>query len=426
MYVFYSLLLFLFAVIYLPFHFIKLKLRRGESLHLKQRLGWGLNIEPKQGKTLWIHAVSVGEVLAVQGLVRQIKQRWPDWTICFSTLTETGYQVAAKRLGKESRLFYVPLDFGCVVKKFFKAVKPDLFVLAESEFWPHLLRQAGRSAGKVMVINGRISPRSSRRMFRYRRIVKKILAPVDSFLVQTAREKNGLTDIGIEPDRIEVVGNLKSEIRLPDMDGESLNRMKVLLNVRPGKRVVIAGSTHKGEEEMLLRAFSAARIEKPDLLLILAPRHPNRADEVMRLCRSYAWEAVKRSLAAEHPGWDILVLDTMGELAHFYALSDLAFVGGSLIPWGGQNLLEPAFYGKPLCFGPHMDNFSELADAFIAADAARIVRDEKDLAEMMRFQDGEALRSMGRRARATLDSLAGATDKTLRVIGDMMSRAEPG
>ncbi len=424
MYVLYSLLLFLAAVVYLPFHFLKLKLRRGESLHFKQRLGWGLRSEPAQGKTLWIHAVSVGEVLAVQDLVRQIKQKWPDWTICFSTLTETGYQVAGKKLGKEIRLFYVPLDFGCVVKKFFKVIKPDLFVLAESEFWPHLLRQAGRRAGSVMVINGRISPRSSGRMFRYRWIVKKILAPVNSFLVQTVREKNGLTDIGIESDRIEVVGNLKSEICLPDMDSEALNRMKTLLNIRAGKRVVIAGSTHKGEEEVLLRAFSAAHREIPDLLLILAPRHPNRTEEVLKLCRSFTGESVKRSLAAEHPDWDVLVLDTMGELAHFYALSDLAFVGGSLIPWGGQNILEPAFYGKPMCFGPHMDNFSELADAFLAADAARIVRDEKDLAELMRLKDTEGLRSMGRRARDTLDSLAGATEKTLRALRDTMNRAE--
>jgi len=424
MYVLYSLLLFLAAVIYLPFYFLKLKLQRGESLHLKQRLGWGLKIESAQGKILWIHAVSVGEVLAVQDLVRKIKQRYPDWTIYFSTLTQTGYQVARKKLGEGSRLFYVPLDFGCVVKKFFKEIKPDLFVLAESEFWPHLLRQAGRSAANVMVINGRISPRSSRKMSRHRRIVRKILAPVDSFLVQTAREKNGLMDVGIGSDRIEIVGNLKSEICLPDMDEETLSRMKALLNIRAGKRVVIAGSTHKGEEEMLLRAFSAAREEIPDLLLILAPRHPNRTEEILRLCRSYTGESVKRSLASEHPGWDVLVLDTMGELAHFYALSDLAFVGGSLIPWGGQNLLEPAFYGKPLCFGPHMDNFSELADAFLAADAARIVHDEKDLAELMRFKDTEALRSMGRRARDTLDSLAGATEKTLRALRDMMDRAE--
>jgi len=422
MYAIYSLLLSLAAMFYFPFYFFKLKLRRGENLHLKQRLGWGLKSGSAQGKVIWIHAVSVGEVLAVQNLVREIKQRYPDWRVCFSTLTETGFRIARQKLGDEIRLFYVPLDFRCIVKKFFKMIKPDLFVLAESEFWPHLLREAGRSAGSVMVINGRISPRSLRRMARYRRIAGKILAPVDTFLVQTEREQKGLVNIGVDSKRIEIVGNLKAEISLPAMDSEALDRMKCHLNITPRKRLVIAGSTHKGEEEKVLRAFTAARKENPDLLLIVAPRHPNRTDEVFKICRSTALVTVKRSQAAERPGWDIMILDTMGELAHFYALSDLAFVGGSLIPWGGQNLLEPAFYGKPVCFGPYMDNFSELADYFISADGARIVHDENELEILMRFQDPEALLAMGRRARGILDSLAGATEKTLQAMEDVMDR----
>lgn len=424
MYALYSALLFLAAVIYLPYHFLKLKLLRGESLHLKRRMGWGLKGGFESGRIVWIHAVSVGEVLAVQDLVGQIKLKFPDWIVFFSTLTETGYQVAREKLGDGVRIFYVPLDFRCVVVKFFKTIKPDLFVLAESEFWPHLLREAGRYARGVMVINGRISPRSLRRMTGFRRIVRKILAPVDVFLVQTGRDEKGLLDIGVDPDRVEVVGNLKSEISLPEVDVESLNRMKERLNIPSQKRIVLAGSTHKGEEDKVLQAFIAARKENPGIMLIIAPRHIDRADEVLRICRRLDLMTVKRSATSNRSAWDVMILDTMGELAQFYALSDLAFIGGSLVPRGGQNLLEPAFYGKPVCFGPHMDNFSELAGLFVSAGAARVVRDESELGDLMRFRDPEALRAMGRGGREILDSLGGATQKTLQTMEKMIDSVD--
>jgi len=421
MYVVYSGLLFVSLLFYIIPYFVRMKLLRKESLFIRERLGFSLQRTQAETKSIWFHAVSVGEVLSLQNLIKKVRESHPDWIINFSTLTNTGMRVAREKLTDADHIFFVPLDFACVVKKFFNVLKPTLFVLAESEFWPNILRVAKKKTRGVLLINGRISTRSFQKHYRFRLLSRRILKNIDMFLVQTENDKEKLERIGVSSEGIRVVSNLKSEIDLPLYDEKKSLDMKKDLSIPFTKKVIVAGSTRKGEERMLLNAFEKARKVRKDLLLILAPRHPERFDEVERICQDSSFRGKRRTQAAADTQWDIMILDTIGELAQFYALCDLAFIGGSLVPWGGHNLLEPAFYQKPIFFGPHMKNFDYLADKFVQAGAARVVQTEDDIVEVFLLKDETSLSLMGDRARSTLNSLQGATEKTIQVIDAMMA-----
>ena len=393
-----------------------MRLLKKQSLFLRNRLGLKLPAARARIPSLWIHAVSVGEVLSLRGLVSELRARHPAWPIYFSTLTSSGYRIARQGLSGVEEIFFVPLDFGWVVRRFFAALKPEMFVLAESEFWPQLLRQARRNCRSVILINGRISQRSYARYHRWRRLIRPLLGNIDYFLLQTDKDLERLEGIGIPRQRLEVAGNLKVDLRLPPVSTEEKTRLKEDFGLSPGKKVIVAGSTHRGEEEMILNAFAAAKKIRPDLALVIAPRHPERSSEVEKFAAAIGLRTMKRTAADPKRPWEILILDTIGELVKFYALADLAFVGGSLIPHGGQNLLEPAYYGTPLCFGRHMENFAELADRFISSGAARIIHGPEDMEELFSMQDKSGLDEMGRRAQELLRSLQGATARTLQVI----------
>ncbi|MGB2764746.1 MAG: 3-deoxy-D-manno-octulosonic acid transferase [Candidatus Aminicenantaceae bacterium] len=385
----------------------------------------GFRLPGKKDKkpSLWIHAVSVGEVLSLQNLIKKIKERHPDWTIYFSTLTNTGMRVAKEKLVDADFIFFIPLDFTFIIRKFLNVLEPDVFVLAESEFWPNLLKEAKRKTGSVLLINGRISPQSFKRYFRFKSFSKKILKNIDLFLVQTENDKEKLEKIGVNPAEVKVVSNLKCEVNLPLLTEGELLSLKKNLSIPETKKIIIAGSTRKGEEKKLLVAYTKARSKREDLLLIIAPRHPERFDEVEKICQDFPFKAIKRTHVSPETQWDILVLDTIGELAQFYALCDAAFIGGSLVPWGGQNLLEPAFYGKPVFFGPHMENFSFLAEKFVQSGGARIVYKEKDLVNMFLMKNDKFFKKMGKRAKEALNSLKGATEKTLKAIESFMAES---
>jgi 3-deoxy-D-manno-octulosonic-acid transferase len=417
----YSLLLFFAFILYAPVYILRMKVWRRERLYLAERLGLRLPKVTGTGPLLWVHAVSVGEVLSLRNVLAQVKRRHPSWRICFSTLTNTGYRVAREKLREADSIFFIPLDFAVVVRRFFQVLKPQLLILAESEFWPNLLRAAGKSCQGVLLINGRISLGSFETYRRLRPLSRKVLGEVDTFLVQTEKDKERLETIGIDPDRIRVAGNLKAEVDLPAFTGEELAAYKKELGLAESSQVIVAGSTHKGEEEIILEAFRQALKKRQDLTLILAPRHPERAGEIMRICVSLSLRVRRRTGAASEKTVDVMILDTIGELAHVYALADLAFVGGSLVRHGGQNFLEPAFYAKPVLLGPHLDNFAALAGQFLGAGAARVVSGREELTEAFCLTEEEAFRKMGQRAKALLDSLQGATDRTLETIEGMVA-----
>lgn len=420
MYGVYSLLLLFSLVAYFPVQFVKSRILRGESLRFKQRCGLALKMKTTPHRSIWIHAVSVGEVLSMQNLTLEIKKRHPDWMIHFSCLSEAGFRVAKDKLKGADNIFFVPLDFRFIVSRFFRYLRPELFVLAESEFWPNLLREARRKTRGILLVNGRISRRSFRRYRKIKFLVKRILSHVNLFLVQTDRDKKMLEELGLNSEHVHVAGNLKAEIELPSLDRSEINKLRKSVGIPDGIKIIVAGSVRKGEEDTLVSAFSRVRQKKGELVLILAPRHPDRSSEVVKICQKYPVKVQRRTTLQPGTKWDILILDTLGELAKFYALSDAAFVGGSLVRWGGHNLLEPAYYAKPVFFGPHMDNFAHLAEIFVEAGAARIVRSQKDLERMFSLENEAERTEMGRAARSTLRSLQGATEKTIKAIEDLM------
>ena len=424
MYRLYSLLLFIVFALYAPWYYIRTRFFRRDQVHFRERLALGFPSEEGGAPGIWIHAVSVGEVLSLQNFIRELKRRHPEWKIFLSTLTNAGFRVAREKVRDVDRVFFVPLDFRGPVRRVLKALRPRVLVLAESEFWPNLLREAARSGCRVLVVNGRISQTSFKRYAELKPVARRILGPVSRFLVQTDLDRERLVDLGIPSGAIEIAGNLKAEVRLPDLSLNELQTLRYGIGLTEDRPVLVAGSTRKGEEERLLHAFAASRRERPDQLLILAPRQLERADEVAKMARDLGLRTVKRTeltagAAPDH--WAVLVLDTIGELAPFYALAAAAFVGGSLVPWGGHNILEPAYYGKPIFFGPHMKNFAALADAFLKAQAARVVKTDGDLAAMFREAGEGKLAAMGKRARLVLDSLAGATDRAVESVEKMIA-----
>lgn len=423
-YILYSILLGLALTAVVPLYFIKLRLGKGESLHLAERLAFRLPARKRAGPLLWIHAVSVGEVLSLQNLTHELRTRHPDWDIGFSSLTNAGFRMAKARIEDADLLFFVPFDLGWSVRRIFRKLRPDLLVLAESEFWPRMLKEARRRGVPVLSVNGRVSPRTFRRFLRFRWFARPLLDKVDRFLVQTETDGARLQAAGVPSGRIEVAGNLKCEIRLPELLPGEISALRAEIGVRPGCRVLVAGSIHPGEEGPLLAAFAAARKDRTDLLLVLAPRHPEKFEDLEKEFAAAPFVVRRKTRLAAGETWDVLVLDTIGELARFYALADAAFIGGSLVAWGGQNLLEPAFYGKPVFFGPHMTNFADLADRFVAGGGAVVVEKPEELAAMFRFDDEERLARQGRSAKAILTSLQGATERTLAAIESLMPHAK--
>jgi 3-deoxy-D-manno-octulosonic-acid transferase len=420
-YLFYSLVLFFAFLFYAPIYFFRMKLWRRERLYLRERLGLRLPPGSPAGPSLWIHAVSVGEVLSLRDLLAQIKKRNPSWRIYFSTLTNTGCRIAKEKIPDADSVFFIPVDFAPVVKRFFRAINPQLFILAESEFWPNLLRAAKKNCQAILLINGRMSLRSFRTYRCLRHLSLKVLENIDLFLVQTEQDRERIENIGVDQKRVKVTGNLKAEVNLPSLRCEEIQALKKYFGVPEYKKVIVAGSTHKGEEEPILEAFREARKDRPELILIIAPRHPKRAGDVEKICLNLGLKVMRRTTATPEKPWDVLILDTIGELAQFYSLADLTFVGGSLVPHGGQNFMEPAFYEKPVFLGPHMDNFAFLADEFFRSGAARVVSRKEDLAEVFRMKDEKSLREMGKQSKALLNSLQGATERTLQVIENLMS-----
>jgi 3-deoxy-D-manno-octulosonic-acid transferase len=422
-YILYSIVVGAVFLALTPVYFVKLRLLRGQPLRLAERFGFRLP-RPRGGRPfLWIHAVSVGEVLSLQKLLREVRASHPGWEIGFSTLTNAGFAVAREKLREADHLFLVPADIGWCVRRVFDRLRPGLLVLAESEFWPRLLREAERRGCPVLLVNGRISARSFRRLCRFRGPARRMLGKISRFLVQTPEDRSRLAEIGVDPGRVEVSGNLKCDVRLPALSSENLAGFRREIGLPEGKKVVVAGSIHRGEEGPLLRGFREARLVRGDVLLVLAPRHPDKFDDLDKEPAVNGLVLRRRTRLAEGEAWDILFLDTIGELARFYALSTAAFIGGSLVPRGGQNLLEPAFYGKPVFFGPHMENFASLAEAFLRGGAARTVETPEEIAEVFLFRDLAGLEAMGRNARAILESLQGATGKTMAALNAFMGKA---
>ena len=375
-------------------------------------------------RVIWVHAVSVGEVLAVSGLVERMRESFPGHRVVVSTTTDTGQELARKRFGAEN-VFYFPMDFAFAIRSYLRELNPELVILAETEFWPNFLRLAHGSGAAIAVVNARISDRSWPRYRRFAWALRRMLAEVDLFLAQTQTDGERLQALGADPRRVHVTGNLKFDVSLPTPP-PIVERLRRAIAAEGSGPVLVCGSTVEDEEAPLLKAFENLRVSHPRAVVILAPRHPERFDDVAILVQQMGIALQRRSRWQGEPlAGGVFLVDSIGELAALYALADVAFVGGSLVPRGGHNIIEPAQHGVAIVTGNHTENFRDIVGLFLSRDAVRIVGlAELPLTLMYLLEDHAERRGLGRRAQETIQSQMGATLRTLVELKNLVGRGK--
>jgi 3-deoxy-D-manno-octulosonic-acid transferase len=424
-YIVYSALLGLAFVFALPWYLWKDRGTGKYRASFRERLGrLPAGLSSGASPSVWVHAVSVGEVLAARPLVRALRSRLPGHRLVVSTTTATGQALARRTLAEADAVFFAPFDWVRPVRRALAAARPSLLVLMETELWPNLIRQARRSGARVAVANGRISPRSFGRYRLARGLLRPMLGEVDLFLMQADAHAARIRALGAPPGRVRVTGNLKYDALPPGGPRGAGPLAGVLGNGRAGDVLWVAGSTVPGEEEHVLRALREVRERLPGVRLVLAPRHPERFADMPALAQRAGFVATRRTALGERP-WsegEVLVLDTMGELAQVYPSATVVFVGGSLEPAGGHNVLEPAVAGRAVVVGPHMENFQEIADEFRGAGALVQIASPGELGPAIGalLADPERRREMGERARALVARNQGAVELTADALAGLL------
>ena len=392
------------------------RLRGGYARSLSHRFGrYGAGLPA--GPRCWIHAVSVGEAATAVPLVEAIARRWPELSVVMTTVTPTGARVVADRLPGTVTHRYFPLDLPGPVRLALDGVRPRFFIGMETELWPNFLRALARRGVPAMIANGRISDRSFRRYHRVRFLTARMLRDIAVFAMQSQEDARRIIALGAPSDRVVITGNLKTDLTPAEAGGEAV--WQQLLGLATNEPVWIAGSTHRGEEAVVLDAYAQLRRRFPDLVLLLAPRHPERVPEVERLAADRQLATVRRSeLPASRERAPVIVLDTVGELAKIYSVASVVFVGGSLVPTGGHNMLEPALLRKPVLYGPHTTNFRESAELLLAAGGAVLVdepeRLEPRVAELL--ADSVRRSRMGEAGLHAVIGRQGALKQTMELV----------
>ena len=404
-------------VFYLPLLLLK-KGPEKRSAFIKERLGIG-----DYHKTdIWVHAVSVGETLASLPFLKKLKKDFPGKKITLTTTTYTGQKIAREKFPEADRIMYMPLDTVVCVKRVVNLLRPAIFITVETELWPALFQALKKTGSRIIILNGRISNESFRGYRKIKFIMKDILSNVDFFYMQEKIYADRIIHLGADRHKVGIMGNFKFDINF-----EGSPPLNWLNNIR-GK-ILLAASTHKGEEEIILDAYDSVRNKFHDIKLVLAPRHPERFSEVEDILDNRRFKYVRRTEIkliqntkhgtrnTDFIDFDIILLDTLGELSGVFSKAAIAFIGGSLVPAGGHNILEPAYWSRPVICGPHMDNFP-ITGEFLKMSAALEVKDSKDMAEAViaLLEDNEKASDMGQNARAIVDKNRGAVKKAMDII----------
>ena len=426
-YLLYNGLLLLVSPVILCVLLAKQRCRRG----LSQRLGLLAEPPVKPGMAttcIWIHAVSLGEVVAVAPLVRELRRRYPEARLVVSTVTETGREAVEQRLEGLAEHRYAPLDFPWVVNRAIDHLRPNLYVFVETELWPNLLRSLRQRNIPSVLVNGRLSTRSfeRQRLPVIRDFYRTMLNMITCCLMQSERDAQRMIDLGADPSRVRCTGNIKFDQPVPQAAAGGTVVSKQALGFSEGERLVVAGSTHPGEEEIIVDAYQSLCKDFPDLCLVLAPRHIERAAQVEQMVRTKGLAVSRRSAGSagliSGTGPRVVVLDTRGELALLYRDAVAAFVGGTLVPIGGHNLLEPAVWGKPVLFGPHTDHCAEVAALLLKARGGRVVEGVQGLAQGLRelLTNSGALERMGHAAQQVVADNQGALQRSAEFIATVL------
>jgi len=406
----YNLISTIGVILYLPL----LLLKKGpvdRRTFIKERLG--LSVYKKTH--IWIHAVSVGETLACIPFLKKLRKEFPDRMIVFSTTTYTGQKIAREKFPEADRIIYMPLDSVYCIKRVVNSLRPDIFITVETELWPALFRGLKDAGSRIIILNGRISHDSFRGYSRIKYLMADMLSNVDFFYMQDKGDAERIMALGADKHKVGVMGNFKFDIDL---------NQELPLNWLTGisGKILLAASTHEGEEEAIIEAFNIIKNELQGTKLILAPRHPERFKETAELIEKRGLSYIRRSslngkeIAGDSDA-DIILLDTLGELSRVFSRVSVAFIGGSLVPRGGHNVMEPAYWSKPIIFGPHMENFP-IAREFLKKSAAIEARDSKEIAQAVitLLTDNKKAAEMGRNARSIVDKNTGAVKKAIELI----------
>ena len=445
---FYNILLLAVSPVIVAVLLAKPRCRRG----LLQRLGWetgsfglsgssGLfryfgqdkpNKPDKQNKpnqpVIWIHAVSLGEVVAVTPIVNELHRRYPAYRLVVSTVTETGREAVEQRLAGVADHCYAPLDFPWVVSRFIDRLQPCLYLFVETELWPNLLWQLRRRGVPTVLVNGRLSTRSFARQqwAPVRSFYRTMLQTLSLCLMQSDRDVDRIVALGAEASRVRRTGNIKFDQPVPVVT--QIGRIRDRLGLQETEQLFVAGSTHPGEEEALVECYQALVTQCSSAVLLLAPRHIERAESVEAMIRARGIAVQRRSAIGQaggprSTGPRVVLLDSRGELASIYGEAVVAFVGGTLVPVGGHNLLEPAQWAKPVLFGPYTDHCAEVADLLIQAGGGRRVLQTEELTQQVKilFADDEQRKRMGRSARQVVEQNQGALQQTLEAIDRLLT-----
>ena len=371
---------------------------------------------------IWLHGASAGDLLALSPMIDRLRARFPEAKVIVSTMTNTGHLMAIERLKRNiDAVIYAPWDLFGSTRRAVAAMKPDLLVLEYTEIWPNLIRAAHASGASVALTNGRFSPRHLKRYRMLFNLIGNPLHDIDLFLMREDDEAERVLSLGAPEDRVLVTGNTKFDALVPLSQAVEDHALRDALGVRAGDRVWIAGSTHEGEEELLFSVYKKLITETPDLFMVIAPRYLERAARVVQLAREAGLRVGLRSNGNQERA-PVIVLDTIGELARAYRLATIVFVGGSFTTRGGQNILEPAAQGKPVLFGPHMENFHDSVQVLVGRGGIQ-VKDEEHLVRVMSdlFSRPESIDSLGALARNAVRQISGASDRNVDALAALIS-----
>ena len=419
MHLFFDCLYFLLSLVYIPILFLRRKWHGGLLLRCGSALK-GIDYSKEKRKNVWIHAVSVGEVNAIAPLVEQFLARRQEINIFLTVTTQTGYELALKKWQSRLPVFWSPLDFSWVVKKYISQLRPDIYVIAETEIWPNLLSALFRKKIPVVVINGRISPKAFGRYQWARVFLQNIFKGIKTLYVQTQQDADRFRILGASPRSIFVVGNLKFD---QSVAFEKISRKD--LGIGAQDLLWVAGSTHAKEEEILLQVYTQLRKEFPSLRLIIAPRHVERSEELQRTIYAMGLKVMLFSnLSRDNSLEDMIcMIDKIGSLRSVYHLADVVFVGKSLLPpGGGQNVIEPAFFAKPIVVGAYTQNFADIIEGFLAQSALIQIKSADELGEVMRrlLTDAHLRSELGQKAQAVVQKQQGVTQQTFQMIQKLL------
>jgi 3-deoxy-D-manno-octulosonic-acid transferase len=387
-----------------------------------QRFGYAPAL-PGAADVIWIHAVSAGETIAAVPLIRRLQVRYPDNLFVVTNMTPTGAERTRTLLGDTVVQCYAPYDLPGMVKRFLRRVKPSLLLIIDTELWPNMIHYCNAMGIRTMLVNGRLSADSARGYGRIARLTKSMLNEMTLIASQTRQQGDRFVKLGLPQQKLGVTGSIKFDLSIPD----NLAGRREFLRIKLGRDrlIFIAASTHQGEDEIILDAFQQLRKEYQKLLLVIVPRHPERFDLVARQAAICGLKTVRHTQEVNCDiETDVLVVDAMGELMYFYAVADFAFVGGSLVPVGGHNMMEAAAFELPILMGPHVQNVDDIAALFVAADAMKIVKDTDSLIQVSArlCADDEYRSNMGRAAGVVMQENRGSLDRVMQLIEDNYSQ----